>query len=237
MQPLIAKTHGFAVAGAIDDHAGNAARGQIGYAFEILNFFGHIEAVEKYHRGRRSFTSRHILGVDQYRRQRCAFVRDFNVLDFRAAYQLRGIAKTIHAALVGGKAIGLGLQKTFTNVVVVRGAKQILRAGGAPPGGNVCAAGVFDLACLARPLGKPGRVVTDFAFQAQADAIDLIDFGAAPRRGIQSDQHAVRPAIIFGEIHEREFVGFGDGNGRSRRCRRWDHEHPFSFVVAAGERA
>ena len=68
MQPLIAKAHGLAVAGAIDDEAGDAARGEVGHAFEILNLFGDIKAVEEHHRGCWPLVP-HVFRVDQDRGQ------------------------------------------------------------------------------------------------------------------------------------------------------------------------
>ena len=64
---------------------------------------------------------------------------------------------------------------------------------------------VLDALGFAGPFVKPRRVVAVFAFQAQANAVDFVNFAAAPRRTAKCQQHPVRPAIIAGKITEREF--------------------------------
>ena len=75
------------------------------------------------------------------------------------------------------------LQEALAGLVVVRRAHQ---AGG---GGElvalllVLAAARLDLVAHARPFLEPGVVVADLVLQRAADAVDLVDLGAAPRRG------------------------------------------------------
>ena len=124
------------------------------------------------------------------------------MLNFRSAYQLRGIPKAIYAALIGGKAIGLGLQKALADMVIIGCAKKVLRTRGFAACGDMCTACVLNFACFTRPFVKPRGIVTGFAFETQSDAVNFVDFSASPRRGIQPDQHTVRPAVVFREIHE-----------------------------------
>src|SRR5712675_1998859 len=68
--------------------------------------------------------------------------------------------------------------------------------------GYAFAAAILDGTRLARPFAKPGVVVADLALEPQSDAVDLADFGAAPRRHVQADQKTVRPAIVIGKVSE-----------------------------------
>ena len=103
-------------------------------------------------------------------------------------------------------------------MVIGAGALQVLRAAGRVAFGDAFAAAVFHLARFARPFPEPGVVVADAVLQPQADAVDLADFGAAPRRHVQADQQAVRPAIVFREIGEGQFFQLGiHAKAHSRR--------------------
>src|SRR6185369_10254007 len=62
---------------------------------------------------------------------------------------------------------------------------------------------------LACPFAEPSIVVADAVFQAQADAVDLADLGAAPRRHVEADQQAMRPAVVLGKIRERQLFQLG----------------------------
>ena len=86
---------------------------------------------------------------------------------------------------------------------------------------RVAAARLDDVA-HARPFLEPGLVVADLVLERAADAVDLVDLGAAPRRGGQAQQQAHRPAVVGREIDEGRIVLFG----RSRFLR-------FAVVVAA----
>ena len=49
----VAEAHALAVAGAVDDEASDAARGEVGDAVAVLQLLGDVEAVEEHHAGRR----------------------------------------------------------------------------------------------------------------------------------------------------------------------------------------
>ena len=86
---------------------------------------------------------------------------------------------------------------------------EVLRATRGEAFGDAFASAVFDSARLARPLPKPRIVVADAFLQAQADPVDLADLGATPRRHVEADQQAVRPAIVLGEISEGKLFELG----------------------------
>jgi hypothetical protein len=87
-------------------------------------------------------------------------------------------------------------------MVIGAGALQVLRAAHAVAFGDAGVTGVLDRARLACPFAEPGVVIADATFQPQPDAVDLADLGAAPRRNVEPDQQAVRPAVIVREIDE-----------------------------------
>ena len=162
-QVEIAEADAFAVARAVDDQAGDAARDEIGDAFEILNFLGHVEAVEEHH-GRHFAAAIGRLGMHIDRRQTGAVVGNFDVLHARPLDVLGGIAKAIDAALIGVVAcLALRLQEALADMIIGAGALQILRAAYRVARGDALAAAVLDGARLARPFAEPGVVVADAA--------------------------------------------------------------------------
>ena len=76
------EANAFAIARAINDQAGDAARGEIGDALEILNLLGDIEPVEKHH-GRHLAAAVRRLGMHIDCRQAGAVIRDFDMLQAR----------------------------------------------------------------------------------------------------------------------------------------------------------
>ena len=117
------------------------------------------------------------------------------------------LAQAVHAAHIGIEPfLALRLQEPLAHVVIGAGALQILRAAQRAAVGDALASAVLDGARLARPFPEPGIVVADAVLQPQPDAIDLADLGAAPRRHVEADQQAMRPAIIFREIGERQLL-------------------------------
>ncbi len=115
-----------------------------------------------------------------------------------------------NAAHIGVEPLfALRLQETLANMVIGAGAVQILRAARGEAFGDALAAAVFDRARLARPFPEPCIVVADAVLQAQADAVDLADLGAAPRRHVEADQQPVRPAVVFREIREGQLFELG----------------------------
>ena len=206
-QVEIAEADAFTVARAIDDQAGDAARGEIGDAFEILNLLGDIEAVEEHHR-RHFATTISRLGMHVDRRQAGAVIGNFHVLHARPLDVFGRVAKAIDAALVSVVArFTLRLQEALADMIIGAGALQILRAAHRVARGNTLAAAILDGARLARPFAEPGIVVADAIFKPQPDAIDFADFRAAPWRHVQPDQQSVRPAVIVRKIRERQFFG------------------------------
>src|SRR4029079_8354164 len=148
--------------------------------------------------------------MDIDRRQAGAVIRDFDVLHARPLDVFRRVPEARNATHIGVETfLALRLQKSLANVVVGAGAVQILRAAGGVALGDALAPAVFDRARLARPFAEPGIVVADTVPQAQADAVDLADLGAAPRGHVEPDQQAVRPAVIFGKIGERQLFELG----------------------------
>ena len=128
------------------------------------------------------------------------------MLQARPLDVFRRVAETIDAAHIGVVAfLALRLQEALADMIVRAGALQILRAAGRVAFGHALAAAILDAARLARPFAEPGIVVADSVFEAQADAIDLADLGAAPGRHVEPDQQPVRPAVIVGKICERQF--------------------------------
>ena len=45
-------------------------------------------------------------------------------------------------------------------------------------------------------------VVANMVVEAKTDTVDLTDFGATPGRQVQTDQQAMRPAIVLRKIDE-----------------------------------
>src|SRR6476660_685256 len=200
----IAEADAFAVAGPINNEAGNAARDQVRHAFEILGLLGDIEPIEKHH-GRYLAGGIRRFGMDINGRKTGAAVGDFDVLHARPLDVFRRVPETRNATHVGVEPLfALRLQEAFADVVIGAGAVQILRAARRKSFGDALASAVFDSARLARPLPKPRIVVADAFLQAQADPVNLADLGATPRRHVEADQQAVRPAIVLGEISEGE---------------------------------
>src|SRR5665811_1043412 len=87
--------------------------------------------------------------------------------------------------------------------------REILRAAHRMAGGDAFAATVLDGARFARPFTEPGVIVAAASLEPQPDAFALADFRAAPLSYVQPDQEPVRPAIIFREIGERQFLRRG----------------------------
>src|SRR5262245_22216259 len=143
-------------------------------------------------------------------RQAGAVVWNFDVVHARPLDVLGGIPEARDAAHIRVEAfLALRLQEALADVVIGAGAMQVLRAACSEPFVDALPSGVFHLARLARPFPKPSIVVAEAVLQAQADTIDLADLGAAPGRHVETDQQAVRPAIIFGKIGEGQLFELG----------------------------
>ena len=193
---------------------------EIGDALEILNLLGDVETVEEHH-GRHLAAAIGRLGVDVDRRQAGAVIGNFDVLQARPSDVLGRVAQGLHAAHVSVVAcLALGLQEALADMIIGAGALEILRAAGDVTLGDPLAAAVLDGARLARPFAKPGVVVADMFFEPQPDAVDLADFGAAPRRHVEPDQQPMRPAVIVREISKRQFFQCGGHALNLCRCRR-----------------
>ena len=67
------------IAGAVHDQTGDAARGQVGDALEILNLLGDIETIEEHH-GRHFAAAIRRLGVHVDRRQAGGAIGDLDML-------------------------------------------------------------------------------------------------------------------------------------------------------------
>ena len=201
----IAKPDALAVAGAVDNQAGDAARDQVGDALEILNFLCDIEAVEEHH-GRHLAAAVGRFGMHIDCRQAGVAIGNFDVLQARPLDVFRRVAQGLHATHIGVVAfLALGLQKALAHMIIGAGALEILRAAHRMAFGDAFAAAVLDDARLERPFTKPGIIVADAFLEPQPDAINLAYLRAAPGRHVQPYQQTVRPAVIFRKIRERQF--------------------------------
>src|SRR6185437_1213197 len=176
----------------------------VGDALEILNLLGDVEPVEEHHGRYLAAAGRRGMNID--RRQAGAVIGNLDVFQARPPDVRGGIAQAMYAAHVSVVArFALGLQEALADMIIGAGALEILRAAGGVAFGETLAAAVLDGARLARPFAEPGVVVADVFLEAQPDAVDLADFGAAPRRHVEPDQQPVRPAVIVRKISERQF--------------------------------
>ena len=148
--------------------------------------------------------------MDVNRRQAGVAVGNFDMLHARPLDVFGRVPETRNAAHIGVEPLfALRLQETLTNMVIGAGAVEVLRATRGEAFGDAFAPAVFDRACFTNPFPKPCIVVADTVPQAQADPVDLADLGATPRRHVEADQQAVRPAIVFGEIREGQLFQLG----------------------------
>ena len=205
-QRQAAEAHALAVARSVDDQTGDAACNQIGNAFEILKLLGDVEAVEEHHRRCGLVARRFRRGGNEQRRQCLVAVRHLDMFDARPLQQGRAVGERLHRFLVGLGGARAVLEEPFADLGVVRRAHQ---AGG---GGQrmalfrlVAAARLDDVAHL-RPFLEPGLVIAELVAQGAADAVDLVDLGAAPRCGGQAQQQPHRPAVVAREIDEGRVV-------------------------------
>ena len=126
----------------------------------------------------------------------------------------RAVGERLHRLLVDRGRARAVLQEALADLVVVRGAHQ---AGG---GGELVAlalrvaAARLDDVAHARPFVEPGLVVAELVLQRAADAVDLVDLGAAPGRGGEAEQQPHRPAVVGREIDEGRIV-FSVAHGSS----------------------
>jgi hypothetical protein len=67
---------------------------------------------------------------------------------------------------------------------------------------DALAAAVLDGAGFFHSFAEPGVVVTNMILEAKTDTVDLPDFGTTPGRHVQTDQQAMRPAVILRKIDE-----------------------------------
>ena len=142
--------------------------------------------------------------MHQQRRQARAFIRNFDVLDARAADDRGGVAERLHRLRVDvHPALRLRLQEALAGLVVARRAQEAGRRGvlvAVLLGG---AAARLDHVAHAGPFLEPGIVVADLAGERAADAIDLVDLGAAPRRAGEADHAAPSTSGNCRESRER----------------------------------
>ncbi len=82
------------------------------------------------------------------------------MLDAQVLEQLRRIPEAIHASLVGVETCRFRLQETLSDVVVIRRAHEIVGGARPLPVAESLASGLFNCLRFARPLAKPGGVVT-----------------------------------------------------------------------------
>src|SRR6187397_1595107 len=141
--------------------------------------------------------------MDVNRREARAIVRNFDMLHAWPLDVFRRVPEARNATHIGVESLfALRLQETLADVVIGAGAVQILRAAGGKAFGDAFPPGVFDRPRLACPFAEPSIVVADPLLQAQSYPVDLTDLGPAPRRHVEADQQAVRPAVVLGEIRE-----------------------------------
>jgi hypothetical protein len=182
-----------------------------------LDFLGDVEAVEEHHRGGAARARDRPVGMHQQRRQRRALVGNLDVFDARATHERGRVAKCLHRSGVDVEtAPCLRLQEALAGLVVAGRAQQTGGGGLRVAGFLRRAPARLDGLAHAGPFRKPGGVVADLAAQRAADAIDLVDFGAAPGRAAQTNQQAHRPAIVIGEIQKCRIVAAIGHCGPSR---------------------
>jgi hypothetical protein len=195
-----------ATARPVKDQARHAARGEIGHAAEVLDLLGYVKTVEKQH-DRSLAAARCPLGVHDDAGQVGSFIRHLDMLDARPRHQSGRLFECLHAAHIGGLRFGgFGLRETFADVIVVRGTQQVSRGGQRVAFRGFGVADRFEAFRFGGPLVKPCDVVAIAVFQTQADAMDFVDFGAAPRCAAQRDQYAMRPAVIARIVCKRKFA-------------------------------
>ena len=206
VQEKPAKARTLTVAGPVDDQAGDAAPREIGHALEVLNLLRHIEAVEENHRGLPCADRPSRFCMNEDSRERASFVRHFNVFDSRVRGEFRRIPEAVHPAPILFQPLRFRVQEALPHVIVIGCAEEIsCRACRVSCGESLASRSLDDLR-LARPFAMPGFVIAHARFEPQPDAVHFADLCTAPRGGIESDEQAVRPAIVLGEIHERKLL-------------------------------
>src|ERR1019366_9337837 len=124
------------------------------------------------------------------------------------------LPESVYAALVGRLALaGLRMQEPFADLIIHRRAEQVGRRTLRMTAGRLVMADLLDAFGFARPLAEPRRVVADPAFEAQPDAVNLVDLRPAPRRRAQRAEHAVRPTVVFRKVHEGKLAFGQPGTG------------------------
>ncbi len=155
--------------------------------------------------------------MHQQRRQARVLVRDFDVLDTRIADDSDRLAEDRDGFLVDlHPARRLRLQEALAGLVVARRALETGRGGEQMAVLLGGAAARLDLVAHAGPFLEPGIVVADLVAQGEADAVHLVDLGAAPRRAAQANEQSHRPAIVVGEI-EKGRIALVVGHNMPRR--------------------
>ena len=141
-------------------------------------------------------------------RQAHAFIRHFNVLNFRMRHQTRRFFEAIDGALVSRLTrLGLRMHEAFADLIVVRGTAQKTSGGQRVALGRLGVSNRLDARGFARPFVEPRRVVIRrLVFQSKADTVDLIYLRATPRRAGERNQQAVAPAVVAGKIIKGEIT-------------------------------
>lgn len=200
----IAEADGLAVAGAVDDETRDAARDEVRHPPEVLDLLGDVEAVEKDHR--RGATGGPFR-VDVERGEARALVWHLDVLDPRTPEVPGRVAKGLDAAPVGREShLALGLKEPLADVIVMRGTQEATRGRRRVSSRESLATHGFYALGHPRPLLEPRPVVAETVAQAVTDAVDLVELTTAPRRRRERQAESVRPAVVLGEVHERELI-------------------------------
>src|SRR5579864_2939851 len=98
------------------------------------------------------------------------------------------------------------MNEALAGLVIARGADETGCGGELVAGALGVAAARLDLVAHPRPFLEPRGVVADLVGERAADAVDLVDVDAGPRRAAEADQQPHRPAIVGREVEEGGIV-------------------------------
>ena len=198
---MAAKADRLAGAGAVHHEHRNAALNEIGHAAHILNFLGHVEAVEE--DDARLALGHRILRVHEITGQAAVLERHFDDVDLDVG-QLGVAMKAFDARAESiERLLVLGRAEAFRHLVVVARA-QVGMGGGKP-----VLVLVEFLRVRTHPFGdfhagvEPRLVVLrGLSLQQRADLVQLANIGAAVRPRAQHVDKPGRPAVVAGKVHE-----------------------------------
>ena len=147
--------------------------------------------------------------MHQERGQARIAVWNFDRLDSRPADHGGGFLEQAHRIRIDvHAALRARMNEAFAGLVVAAGAHETCGRGETVAGALGFAAARRDLVAHPYPFLEPGIVVADLVEERAADAVDLVDLDADPRRRGQANQQAHRPAIIVREVEEGRIVFF-----------------------------